>query len=159
MTTIVSPALISDQILHVRDEKSSGTAGGTFTAGAWQTRVLNTVLTNTITGASLGSNQITLPAGAYRVVAFAIATTVDHHSLRVQNITDAATTIQGTMQRSWTNSADSNLAQLMGYFVLASSKTFELQHRCTSSRSTDGFGSAGGFGPEIYADVFITKVG
>src|SRR5690242_14620433 len=39
-------------------------AGGTFTSGAWRTRTLNEELRNTL-GASLASNQITLPAGSY----------------------------------------------------------------------------------------------
>ena len=42
--------------LHIQDQKPQGTYGGTFTAGAWRTRDLNTVLTNTITGASLAAN-------------------------------------------------------------------------------------------------------
>ena len=50
-------------LLHVRDEKSNGTAGGGFTSGSFQTRTLNTVMTNEISGASLASNQITLPSG------------------------------------------------------------------------------------------------
>jgi len=55
----------STQLFHVRDEKSNGVAGGNFTNGAWQTRTLNTSMTNEISGASLSSNQITLPSGTY----------------------------------------------------------------------------------------------
>ena len=49
------------QLLHVRDEKANGTAGGTNIAGV-NIRDLNTIKTNEITGASVSSNQITLPA-------------------------------------------------------------------------------------------------
>lgn len=40
-------------LLHVQDQKTSGTLGGTFTSGAWRTRDLNTELTNEITGGGL----------------------------------------------------------------------------------------------------------
>ena len=48
-----------------QDQKASGTAGGDFTSGAWQTRTLNTEVFNTITGSALAANQVTLPAGTY----------------------------------------------------------------------------------------------
>src|SRR6266516_1340078 len=44
------------QLFHVRDEKSAGTVGGTFSSGAWRTRTLNTTKTNEIGSASLSSN-------------------------------------------------------------------------------------------------------
>ncbi len=49
LKAIIGPA----EIFHVRDEQLQNTAGGTFTSGAWRTRTLNTVKTNTIGGASL----------------------------------------------------------------------------------------------------------
>ena len=71
--------------LHIQDQKPQGTNGGTFTSGAWRTRDLNTVLTNTITGASLSANQITLPAGKYYVEAKSVATEVERHKVRFVN--------------------------------------------------------------------------
>ena len=65
--TMVIP-VFENAFLHVRDEKAANTPGGTFTASAWQKRDLNTVKTNQISGASLASNQITLPAGTYHVM-------------------------------------------------------------------------------------------
>lgn len=62
--------------LNMNSFLHKGTHGGTFTAGAWRTRDLNTVLTNTISGASLSNNQITLPAGKYYVEASAPTTIV-----------------------------------------------------------------------------------
>lgn len=48
---------------------ANGTAGGASTANAWTTRTLNTSVTNTITGCSLASNEITVAAGVYLVSA------------------------------------------------------------------------------------------
>jgi hypothetical protein len=57
---------------YIKDEKSSGTASGTFTSGAWQTRTLNTVSGDTAM-VSLSSNQFTLGVGTYQIIAKAPA--------------------------------------------------------------------------------------
>jgi hypothetical protein len=57
--------IFESALLHVRDEKSNGTAGGGSTSGSYETRTLNTVMTNEVSGASLTSNQIILPSGTY----------------------------------------------------------------------------------------------
>lgn len=46
---------------------ASGTNGGTVSASAWTDSVLNTTEVNNITGCSLGSNIVTLPAGTYLI--------------------------------------------------------------------------------------------
>lgn len=160
MTTVVSPALISDQILHVRDEKSSGTGGGSFTNGAWRTRTLNTEKTNTITGASLSSNQITLPTGSYVVEFGACGSQVQRHQTRFYNTSDASAVLYGKNNRVSDSVGTGDWSEGKGYFTITASKTFELQHRCETSDTNDGFGEANSFGGvEVYADVFITKVG
>jgi len=145
-------------VLHVQDQKASGTSAGTFTAGAWQTRTLNTAVINTITGASLASNQITLPAGTYKINCTLPAVSVDQHQARLQNITDGTTTLSGGCFRSWSSSANSTPADLFGIFTIAATKVFEVQHRCAVTRAADGLGIAASFGTEVYANVFIEMV-
>jgi hypothetical protein len=152
------------KLLHVRDEKASGTGGGSFTAGAWRTRTLNTVKTNEISGASLSSNRITLPAGTYFIQAMALSERTRKHVLKLYNITDSADTIVGLGAYSEdANGSGGTLdveipAHVTGQFTIASEKVFELQHRCTIS-STTGFGVAASFGVvEVYADVLIWKL-
>ncbi len=148
------------QLLHVRDEKTSGTEGGTFTSGAWQTRDLNTSLTNEITGASLGSDQITLPAGSYFVEASAPAFGNLIHQLRFRNVSDATTALLGQNVKAGSVDGNAgNLASVKGRFTIAAEKVFELQHRTTNTRNNDGLGAAAGFGTEVYAEVLIWKVG
>ena len=48
-------------LIHIQDQKTAGTNGGSAGDNATVTRDLNTVLTNEVTGASLSSNQVTLP--------------------------------------------------------------------------------------------------
>lgn len=147
------------QMLHVRDEKAAGTAGGTFTAGAWVTRTLNTVKTNAITGASLSSNRITLPAGTYYIDARAPASQVLGHVAKLANITDGTDTIIGSAELNGTGSAHNVPSWVRGRFTIASQKTFEIQHRSTNSLSTTGFGRASDVGvTEVYTEVLIWKV-
>lgn len=144
--------------LHVRDEKASGSDGGTFTGGAWQTRTLNTVKTNSIPSASVASSQITLPAGTYRIQARAPCLTVDAHKTRLQNITDTSTVAIGSVEYA-ASSTVTSASWLTATFTIAGTKVFELQHYSSGTGTTTGFGraySAPGV-VEVYAEVLITK--
>ena len=139
------------------DEKTSGTGGGTFTSGAWRTRTLQTTEGNTITGCSLSSNQIILPAGTYNVQAAAcVVGTVNSHQLRIYNITDAAEIITGLTNYAPTDDVG-DTAHIKGSFTLAAQKTIELQHRAQTTKNTYGFGIQAGFGAEVYAAITIIK--
>lgn len=149
----------TQSFVHVRDEKSSGTDGGTATSGSYETRDLNTSVTNTVTGASLSSNQVTLPAGTYYIEASAPGFRCDNHKLRFQNVTDASTAIIGPVEANSGGVAIGTRAFLHGRVTIAGSKAFELQHRVAVTRSTDGHGNAAGFGDtEAYAEVRIWKI-
>ena len=147
------------QFFHIQDQKANNTHGGTFTSGAWQTRTLNTVLTNEISG-SLASNQFMLPAGTYYIEASAPGMQVSTHKIRLQNISDGTTTFVGTSEYS-NNFASytQSRSYVAGKFNIASTKTFEIQHRCSTTQNTHGFGQASNFGVnEVYTDVKIWKV-
>ena len=149
----------SGQLLHVRDEKASGTAGGTFTFGAWLTRTLNTMLTNEISGASVAANQITLPAGTYYIDVLASRNRVGENLVKLYNVSDASDVLIGMVQKTGATYGDVNGSCLSGRFTIAAEKVFEIQHRGSDSRSLDGFGVAAGFGVvEVYADVKLWKV-
>jgi len=143
------------QVIHVRDEKAQNTVSGTFTSGAWRTRVLNTSKTNTITGASLASNQITLPAGTYWVHATAPAFNTGRHLAKLYNTTGAADVLLGTSAYSGT--FQSGQSVLSGQFTLTATSVLELQHRCETTHATQGFGVESNFATEAYSDVVIWK--
>jgi len=144
-------------ILHVRQEETSGTNAATGSAATWNVRVLNTVKTNLITGASLATNQITLPAGTYRIRASAGAVDIDRHQLRFRNVTDGTTAVNGTSELS--NDGDYSMTNslLYGRFTIAAEKDFELQHytELTSSASLGNATSSGQV--EVYAEVYIEQ--
>jgi hypothetical protein len=147
----------SARLLHVRDEKASGTAGGSSAATTWNVRALNTVMVNEIPGASLASDQITLPAGTYFIDAQAPAGGVAAHQLRLRNVTDSSNILVGASASAFSNTAAD--AVLGGRFTLAASKVVRLEHYTNTSAATTGLGSAASSGvAEVYADVKIWKV-
>jgi hypothetical protein len=139
------------------DTKSpAGTTSGTFTSGAWRTRDLNTSQVNSISGASLASNQITLPAGTYYIDAYAGCFWVNQNQARLQNITDGTTAILGV--GAYTVTAGNAFSFVQGVITITGTKVFELQHQCAVTRATDGFGTALNFNTEVYASIAIQKI-
>lgn len=165
-TTITNSVLATEAkafqggLLHVRDQKASGTNGTAYTAGAWRTHTLNTVVTNEIGGvAQLAANQITLPAGTYWITATAISgTAVDNARIKLRNITDSTDDILGLTHYTNTGGGYSQLTlNLNQRLTIGSQKVFELQLRC--SGFTSQADSSNYSVDEVYADVMIWKVG
>lgn len=140
------------------DEKLPTVNGGTFTAGSWQTRDLTDSNTN-ITGASLSSNQFTLPIGNYYIHATSPVYDVSAHQMQLYNITDSSVVLLG--QSCFVNASfgASNTAVLSGQFSITVESAFELRHRCQTTNPGDGFGLATNFGVNnIYAFIHIETV-
>jgi len=145
-------------LLYVRDEKAANTAGGSSSAATWHTRTLNTSVLNQITGASLGSNQITLPAGTYRIRARAPGWVSDRMKLRLRNITDASDELIGSSDYNGGTNFVQTDATLQGRFTIADIKVFELQHYIQTAKGTQGLGIETNAGvAEVYAEVWIEQ--
>lgn len=151
--------LSTENLLHAQDQKTPGTAGGSSISGT-QTRILNTILTNSITGASLSTNQITLPQGSYHIEASATCFKVDQHKALLYNATDASNVLIGTSENSSNSDATGTRSFVSGDFTINSSKDIELRHYTNSTIATSGLGVSSGSGlTEVYADIKIWKVG
>jgi hypothetical protein len=144
-------------LIVMREEQAQNTSGGTFTSGAWRTRTLNVEASDADNHASLSANQITLDAGTYRLRASASALAVGAHQTRWQNISDGTTTLVGTTEFADTGAQAQTRSIVAGRFTISTSKTFELQHQCGTTRSSDGFGAAGNFATEVYAEVELWR--
>lgn len=145
--------------LHVQDQKSTGTEGGAASATTVHTRVLNTVVTNSITGASLSSNQITLAAGTYEIWASCPGHDIGRHRAIWYNVTDAAIELLGPNAFIGTGDNSETHAIIESRFTIAGTKTFELRHYGQSAKATLGLGVAVSDGNvEVYANVFILKI-
>ena len=151
------PGTLLAPTLHVRDERPSGTDGGAQAESSWVTRVLNTVKLNSISGASLASNRVTLPAGTYEFEGSAPACTTATHQARLYNVTDLAMVDQGTP--IFSASQASTRSQLKGRFTINAPKVFEIQHFMVTAggaRST-GYPAATGL-VEVYSEIIFKKV-
>lgn len=147
------------KILHIQDQKSSGTLGGSSVIG-WQTRTLNTVVTNEITGSSLSSNQITLPAGKYWVYATSSYVGGNGKRLKIYNVTDSSDIIQGSNSYSETFGSIVSLNVILsGYFEIASQKDIDLRMYSEAARATNGLGQDVTSGDnEVYSEILIRKL-
>lgn len=142
----------------LKDEKTSGTHGGSSAVGI-QTRVLNTVSANTIAGASLASNQVTLPAGTYRIHGKAPAF-VNSTKGFLYNVTDAANAIIGYNFNGIGGSASDQAqsdAFIDGRITIASTKVFEFRQYCSEVTASDGLGASCSQGTEVYTTLEIVK--
>jgi hypothetical protein len=155
-----APAL-GTPVLHVRDEKASGAASGNSTTGSFITRTLNTVVTNEITGASLASNQVTLPAGTYEFEGIGPVTAGTNQATMAMlyNVTDAAVTLYGLTvhaDNSGTGGPVDLLAPVRGKFTISASKTLELRQRFAV---VGPMGTQSSFGVnEVYSSLYFRKV-
>lgn len=145
--------------LLIRDEKPSGTNGGSSAVGV-QTRDLNTVDSNTIPGASLAANQITLPAGTYRIRAQA-PSLVNSSKAYFYNVTTTLNQLVGTSVNGIsgvaTDQAQSS-SEVLGRFSIAAPCVFQLRQYCSESAASVGLGAPSSTGSiEVYSSVEIIK--
>lgn len=148
------------QVLWVRDEKPSGTTGGASITQGSQARTLNSVRINTISGASVSSNQITLPAGRYRISFSVPGAYCGAHQAFLWSVTDSTLLVHGSSENVPNASAivSTRSVVMNSELVLSVQKVFELRH-FTYSVYQNGLGVAtnSGYG-EVYSEVFIEKV-
>lgn len=133
---------MNDYILLV-DEKTLGTDGGTFTFNVWQKRDLNLEVNDAGNHASLiGANQFTLTAGTYRAHIRVPQYSVGLAYARLRNITDGITQLRSGNVYANDAAVDMYASVIIGQFVIAGTKTFEIQHRCAITKATNGYGRA-----------------
>lgn len=144
-------------IAILEDRQTSGTAGGTFTSGADRTRVLNTEVFNRSSTVTLSSNQFVLPAGNWEIAWSAPGFQVDAHQTILRDVTAGADVQRGTTERS--ELAEEDLYQTRSFGCArvspAGANTYEIRHRCVTTRATDGLGSPASLGTEVYTQVII----
>ena len=146
----VSVAIIADQ-------KSSGTHGGTFTSGSFQHRDLNTVLYDPDSIVSISSNDFTLQAGSYFVRASAPAFRVNNNMCLLRNHTDSTNIQTGSSEFTSDQGYANNRSLVSARFTIAAAKALRITHKCQTTSSNQGFGSASSFTTETYTIVEIFK--
>ena len=157
--TLIGVPQVIPRFATISDVKAANTAGGTATSGSFETRTLNTLVDNSNFVTSLAANQFTLPAGEYYFDASAPAYLCGSHVIQLYDTTAAATSLTGTAEYTITTDSVQTRAHLTGSVVITVSSVFELRHRVTTTRSTNGYGVAANLGvDEVYSLIKITKV-
>jgi hypothetical protein len=137
----------------VADEQGAGTDGGTFTSGAWRTRTLQTIKRNVNSSLlALASNQIRLKAGTYRCHIVTVGHACALHKARLYNTSSSVTLAVGTNAKSDASDATPTNSVIIGYFTVADdNQLLEVQHQCSATKATNGFGIACNMGEvEVY---------
>lgn len=141
--------------LHVIDQKASGVTGGALVAGAFAIRELNTLVgSNTITGSSLGSNQIILPAGTYEVDGWFSFQNANGGQSHIYNVTDSVVLLPGG---NIDNGGGNARGSINGRFTLSSTKTIAMRTYSQAGSPTAGLAITSGQ-PEVYTSIRIKKV-
>ncbi len=147
----------------VQDRKPDTIAGGGNAAGV-NVRVLNSAPINEITGFSLASNQITLPAGTYYIKGRAPCYKIDRTVCDFYNVTDGTLAIQGENCYAANSGSTQIDATFEGTITIAATKTFEVRHWTQTVRATNGLGIDIGSSyttrnlQEIYTSVWIYQL-
>ena len=149
------------EIAIFNETQASTTDGGTSVATTWTKRVLNTSVYNTLTGCSIASSVITLPAGTFYVEANAPFFLGGRVKIKLRNTTAGTDAIIGAS--SWSSNsteAAQTSSVLSGTVVTTASTNFELQYYVSFARSTDGLGIASDIAStsEVYATIYIEKI-
>lgn len=159
--TVVSPAKIQAQIVEnirtgkpsarIYDSKASGTNGGTFTASAWQKRDLNATI-DPDSFVTLASDEFSFTKAGY-VEWSAPGATCGVHKTRLYNVTDSVSVSPPGTSELAINSTSSQTRSFGGANVEAS-KTYRIEHRCSVTKATNGFGEPTVTGEvEVYTEV------
>lgn len=146
-------------IVQVRDEKASGSGGGTAATGAWTKHTINTESIDTGNKCAIASSVITLQPGTYEIAGWATFWAVANVRLRLQNTSDATTAALGGSAYFQAGGSASGIAPISGRFTITTAKNFEVQYYASGTTSTSDLGSGAGVGVvEVFADIYFRKV-
>ena len=156
----VAPAAFESYAI-ICDSKANYADGGTFTLGDWRTRDLNTEVDDPDGIVTIASNQFTLGAGSYLIRWSAPAYYVQTHQSRLYDVTNATALQVGSSEYCQGSFNVTNRSFGADRVSITANTTYEIQHRCSATAATFGFGvgSAGGanWGNSIFTVVEIFR--
>jgi len=146
---------------RIIDEKATATEGGTSVVGGPWTRTLNTISTSTITGLTLVTSSITVPAGTYRIQWTSPFYRTDRALAWIADGDTLAVIAQG---RSAYSSATTDYAQCWstgeGVFTVTAATKLVVRYKVATAFATYGLGvshSVAGM-TEIFTTVELWKL-
>lgn len=163
----LATTLTALQAIQVRSTAASGSVnnGDTYSNVSYSGLSFNTTLSNTISGASLATNQVTLPAGTYTIRFASIQQTTSSSpegvACRLYNVTDSAVVLRGGNTMVPTSaSSNAALVPIEGVFTLAGTKALAIQ--CKTGGSTVNVAEPRAVSDgtsEVFNDLLFIKIG
>jgi hypothetical protein len=143
----------------IADQKASGTNGGASVSGSWQTRDLNTEISDPDGIVSISSNQFTLGAGNYFIRWSAPGWRTSAHQTRLYDVTGAVEVQVGSTEDCQQASSSPQTRSFgQARVSIVSNNTYEIQHRFQTSTAFGlGYGVNNTWGITQYAAVEIFK--
>jgi len=173
-TQIASTAFVRGEVatvgdlsfIHVQDQKAYNADGGSSAADAWTQRTLNTVVANTIAGASLAADNISLPAGTYIVLAYGIHREAASNAAIEGVFVDGVISLRGGAFTGVAAGAGPQYpAHVIGPLVLTGTSSISLRYYAGAAVATTGLGASNNNGSitdasiaSVYAEVLIIKI-
>jgi uncharacterized delta-60 repeat protein len=162
----IATAFQTDRIAIISDEKTLGAPGGSFFAGDFVTRDLNTIRGN-MNKVTLSSNRITIQPGVFEVRIQAPAYHVQNHQVVLYDVTNDQIALEGsnafasvevvTLLGSQFNGAET-LSIVKGTLHVGAQTVFEVRHQCSQTQEDNGFGVVSNIGEnEVYTIVRIIR--
>jgi hypothetical protein len=156
--------VLNKPFFHAQDQKAYNVDGGTSIADAWTKRTLNTVIHNDIQGASLGTNEVNLPAGTYYVEGSFIGYGPGS-SVLAAIFKDGNRVLLGLPGYSSASYNSLYEINVIGIITLENPGAIDLRYYAGVSQVTSGLGVSNSNGsitdasiPSIYADLKIWQL-
>lgn len=165
--SIVSLAANQAPYALLQNRQTQNTSGGTATSGSWQIIPLNVEAEDT--GSIVDSTSLpafTLAAGTYRLEGVCPFFAVNSFITRVYQVTATAGVVScvggqdfyGSAGQAMTPEDVIAMSFLNGTFTLTDSKQLRVEYYVSNTMATFGLGVATNLGPEVYAQIKITKI-
>jgi hypothetical protein len=134
--------------IAIEERTVTNVSAGTFTAGAYSARLMNTVVHDTL-GDLIGLNPatgiFTLKGGrTYEFRAESPAYDVRRHKARLRNV-DTGVAIIGTSEYSAAGGGQTH-SRIEGRFTISVDTQFVIEHRCQQTQAVNGRGIASNLG-------------
>lgn len=167
-STVLGYVPQTKRVAYISDVRVSGTNGGT-SSSTFASRNLNTLVDpssiiqnpSSFTGTGGTNSGFQLSAGTYRIRATPVvynnsgSDTLIHS--RIQNTTDATTSLNGTSVRI--ANGNSSFGIVEGIFSITSQKSFSLESKVNNTTNNTGWGAPYSGGEvEVYSTIEIEKI-
>ena len=125
-------------LFHIQNEHA--THQNTSIGTSYTDFIFNTVKTNEITGASLSSNEVTLPSGTYFADIMICAARCNAFVSRLYNTADSSLVLEGALMYTDENHSNNIISFIKGRFTISAQKTFKIQASAQTAKSSYGQG-------------------